>query len=111
MTTEIYSKNLTGFESDQDLDCLISEYLNPRKIKNIRWVILLKMKKRGEKERMVECFKEGNNWIRINFNGKKLIKSKEISFEDLIDRTRKTIELPRVLNNIEKLRIVVYGDK
>lgn len=110
MITEIYKKTFTGKESPEDLNNIVFNYLNPEKIKDLRFVFVIKIPFQ-KWERKCDCFSRGGNWIRINYYGKERIQTNEQDFKDLIFRTRKTMELPRTcVLTPEYLKLVVYGN-
>lgn len=110
MTIKIYEKSLTGKESDNDLNELIEKYFDPQKIKNLRFVFVLKHS--YEKfERKVECYQRGETWKRVNYIGGKRNETIEDDYKSLIARTRKTMEMPRkLIVEPEYFKFVVYGD-
>lgn len=109
MTTEIYKKTFTGKESKSDLSNIIDNYLNPKKIKNLRFIFVLK----GDpvKTQKVDCSQRGGAWIRINYIGNKRMETREIDFDDLIKRTMLTMELKRNLSYTTTIKLTVYGNK
>lgn len=109
MTIKIYEKSLTGKESDSDLDELIEKYFNPQKIKQLRFVFVLKHY--YEKfERKVEYYQRGDTWIRVNHINGKRTEIIEGDFNNLIIRTRKTMEIPKkLIGEPEYFKFVVYG--
>lgn len=110
MTIKIYEKSLTGKESDSDLDELIEKYFDPQKIKKLRFVFVLKHSYENF-ERKFECYQRGDTWIRVNHINGKRIERIEGDFNDLIMRTRNTMEIPKKLIVIpEYFKFVVYGN-
>lgn len=111
MITEIYRHVFSGKESKSDLDYILSNYLDPTKISNLRFVFMIKIP--GQKyERKCEIYSRGENWIRINYYGKERIQTNETDFKDLIKRTRNTMELLKTcVRKPEYLKLVVYGNK
>lgn len=108
MTTEIYRKTFTGKESKSDLYKIIDNYLNPKKIKNLRFVFVLE----GDigKTKKVDIYQRNGAWIRINYIGNKRMTTREIDFDDLIKRTVFTMELPRNLSHKIIIKLTVYGN-
>lgn len=109
MTKKIIERTLTGKESDRKLSEIIGNYLNPQKIKNLRFVFVLK----GDtgKTQKIDCYQFGGGWIRVNYHGKNRMQTSEIDFDDLMKRTMKTMQMPRNLSYSTTLKLTVYGDK
>lgn len=108
MTTLIFRKTLTGKESSEQLNDIIDKYLNPEKIKDLRFVFVLR--RNGEKTKKVDCYQSGGKWVRVNYIGRKCLSTRETSFEDLIARTKRTMELPEKLIYVAKISLTVYGN-
>lgn len=109
MTTLIFRKKFTGKESREDLHNIIDNYLNPEKIKDLRFVFVLR--RYGEKTKKVDCYNFGGKWIRVNYIGPKRLSTREASFDDLIKRTMATMELPQKLIYVADINLSVYGNK
>lgn len=109
MTNKIIERSFTGKESNSDLSEIIENYLNPQKIKNLRFVFVLK----GDtgKTQKVDCYQFGGGWIRVNYHGNNRIQTREIDFDDLMKRTLKTMQLPQNLSYSTTVKLTVYGDK
>lgn len=108
MITEIYKKTFTGKESQSDLYKIIDNYLNPQKIKNLRFVFV--HKGNTGKTQKVDIFQRNGAWIRINYIGNKRMTTRAIDFDDLIKRTVLTMELPRKLSYTTTVKLTVYGN-
>lgn len=108
MMAEFYKHVFTGKESNDDLDCIVSNILDPEKIKGLRFVFVIK--RGGEKTKKVDCYQWCGEWIRVNYIGNKRIQTREISFDELKKRSLKTMKLTRNLSYTITLTLTVYGN-